>query len=112
MSATHVPSTQGRSGVLPRSKRRFRTHRNRFEIVALILELSKKGIKKTHIMYRANLSYDQLMEYLSYVLDEGLLQKSVVNEPNPVQLYTTTPKGLLFLEKFDILNQVADPRIN
>jgi predicted transcriptional regulator len=46
-------------GVNPASKRRDKLY-----IIAEILEIAKEGTLKTQIMYRANLSFTQLNDYL------------------------------------------------
>jgi predicted transcriptional regulator len=69
-------------------------YRNRLQIVAEILEIAKAGAKKTHIMYRANLSYSLLCRYLKDIVDCGLVK--VDREDS----YVVAPKGMRFLEKF------------
>jgi predicted transcriptional regulator len=69
-------------------------YRNRLQIVAEILEIAKAGAKKTHIMYRANLSYSLLCRYLKDILDCGLVK--VDREAS----YVVAPKGERFLKRF------------
>ena len=45
-------------------------NRSRTEIVAMILEAANGGISKTKIMYHDFLSYDQLKEYLSILIEK------------------------------------------
>ncbi|MDQ1280275.1 MAG: Winged helix-turn-helix, partial [Thermoproteota archaeon] len=47
--------------------------RSRLETVNVILILSVNGIKKTHIMYKANMSHGQLEKYLEMLVSKGLL---------------------------------------
>lgn len=50
--------------------------RGRMEIINDILELIMSGnIKKTHIMYRANLSFSQTQDYLSLLLEKELIER-------------------------------------
>ena len=44
-------------------------NRSRTEIVAMILDAANGGTTKTKIMYFAFLSYDQLKEYLSILIE-------------------------------------------
>ena len=44
-------------------------YRSRTEIVAMILEAANGGATKTKIMYKAFLSYAQLKEYLSVLIE-------------------------------------------
>jgi predicted transcriptional regulator len=70
--------------------------RSRFETMYIILRLCTKGLKKTHVMYKANLSHQQLEKYLEILMVRDLL---AIKEGN----YVTTPRGLTFIEKFNEL---------
>jgi predicted transcriptional regulator len=69
-------------------------YRSRTEIVAMILEAANGGSTKTKIMYKAFLSYNQLREYLSVLIENNLIEYL---EGSPI--YKTTEKGLMFLQK-------------
>ncbi|MHA1677031.1 MAG: winged helix-turn-helix domain-containing protein [Candidatus Njordarchaeales archaeon] len=71
-------------------------YRSRLEIIANILEIVKSSSKKTHIMFKANLSYRLLCQYLDEVLRAGLVHL----ENSSHNYYLITDKGELFLEKF------------
>jgi predicted transcriptional regulator len=71
-------------------------YRNRLQIIAEILEIVREGAKKTHIMYKANLSYRLLCRYLNEVLDCGL-----VRVDRKEDCYVVAPKGEKFLEQFN-----------
>ena len=49
-------------------------YRSRTEIVSMILEAANGGATKTRIMYKAFLSYAQLREYLSVLIENNLLE--------------------------------------
>ena len=78
--------------------------RSRFETIYTILKLCVKSTKKTHIMYRANLSHQQLEKYLNLLLERNLVAAGDDG-------YTTTPRGMNFIEKFNelqgIMNEVS-----
>ncbi len=74
------------------SSRGFRI-RSETDIVAGILNEAQKGAKKTHIMYRCNLSYRQLQAYLKLLLGMELLALHS-------NVYKTTAKGLEFLKAY------------
>jgi predicted transcriptional regulator len=77
-------------------------YRNRTEIIARILETaSGSGITKTKIMYNSLLSYPQLKEYLSLVLEKGLIEYQ-----EEKRTYKTTYKGMRFLEIYNELNEL------
>jgi predicted transcriptional regulator len=64
--------------------------RSEMEIIATILDIAGQGIYKTNILYKANLSYTQLKNYVAFLLEKGLLEH-IGNK------YSTTNKGRLFL---------------
>ena len=49
-------------------------YRSRTEIVSMILDAANGGATKTRIMYKAFLSYAQLKEYLSVLIENNLLE--------------------------------------
>jgi len=59
-----------------------------------VLALATSGIKKTHIMYKANLSYEQVLLYLSELIGRRLLSQDVSQDGI---VYRTTDKGREFL---------------
>ena len=79
-------------GSNPSSKRRDRLY-----IIAEILEIAREGTLKTQVMYRANLSFTQLNDYLGFMLKISLLNK--VSE-NGKDIYRATMKGMDFLQRY------------
>jgi predicted transcriptional regulator len=68
-------------------------YRSRTEIVCNILDATNGGgATKTKIMYKAFLSYAQLKEYLSVLIENNLLEYS-----NGTQTFKTTEKGLNYI---------------
>lgn len=72
--------------------------RDRLNIIAEILEITQDCALKTQIMYRANLSFTQLNEYLDFMLRTRLLMKIV--EENGKESYKATKKGLKYLQLY------------
>ncbi len=70
--------------------------RDKLGIIAEIIEIARNGTLKTQIMYRANLSFAQLNEYIDYMLKTRLLEKLGVNGK---EVYAATEKGLDFFQK-------------
>ena len=68
-------------------------HRSRTEITAMILDTANKETTKTKIMYNAYLSYNQVKEYISILLENNLLEYL-----EGVRTFRTTEKGLSFLK--------------
>lgn len=81
-------------------------NRNRMEIVANLLQIARTGALKTHLMYRANLSYLMVTEYLGYLLTSGLVEETV-DEEGVTKVYRTSPKGLKYLQVYDSLQSIA-----
>jgi len=82
------------------SKKLSLLHRSRIDIIANILHVSDGGAKKTHIMYKCNLSFRQLHTYLNLLIDRKLLRKVGKNESRRQELYETTSKGKAFLQSY------------
>ena len=68
--------------------------RSRTEIVCNILDAANGGgVTKTKIMYTAFLSYAQLKEYLTILIENNLIEYL-----DGTQTFKTTEKGLNFLK--------------
>lgn len=74
-----------------------RKRRDRLHIIAEMLVVTSNGALKTQIMYKANLSFAQLNEYLSLLLEIGLLRTVKKGEK---KFYKTTRKGTKYLESY------------
>jgi predicted transcriptional regulator len=72
----------------------FNKRRSEVEVLASILEVASRGVNKTKILYKANLSYSQLVNYLRFLTEKGLME---VKSKGAKNTYTTTVTGLLFL---------------
>ena len=75
-------------------------YRGRTEIVAVILDSANGGITKTKIMYNAFLSYNQLKEYLSLLIENNLFEYH-----SGTKIFRSIEKGLKFLS---IHNSIGD----
>ena len=75
-------------------------NRGRTEIVSNILDAANGGVTKTKIMYKAYLSYNQLREYLSVLIENNLIEYI-----DGTQTYKITEKGLHFLKMY---NEIAE----
>jgi len=74
-----------------------RKRRDRLYILAEILDIAKTGSLKTQIMYKANLSFTQLNEYLDLLLNMKLVELIDYREKT---VYKTTSKGLQYLQDY------------
>lgn len=77
--------------------------RDKLYIIAEILEIAGDGALKTQIMYRANLSFTQLNEYLKFMLKIRFLDAFVKDGK---EFYKATEKGLDFLQKYQELTDL------
>ena len=68
-------------------------YRGRTEILGNILDAANGGATKTKIMYVAFLSYNQLKEYLSVLIENNLIEYL-----EGANKYKTTEKGLNYLK--------------
>ena len=64
------------------------------ELLAFILKAARKGVNKTEILYKANLSGRQLKKYLLFLSNAGFLKE---DNRKKRSLYKTSSKGSLFL---------------
>jgi predicted transcriptional regulator len=83
--------------------------RDKLYIIAEILDIAKDGTLKTQIMYRANLSFTQLNDYLKFMLKIKLLNKIVENDK---EKYKATEKGLNFLQRYREITQLLKTEEN
>ena len=81
--------------------------RDRHDIVAEILKTARGGKIKTHIMYKAKLSYSQINEYLNLLLTKGFLENMTIQRKRQtITMYKTTKKGIDFLDHLEFLNKL------
>ena len=79
-------------------------YRSRTDIVALILEATKEGAAKKKIMYKAFLSYSQLKDYLSILLERELIEYS-----DKDQIFRITDKGRRYLYLYSKVMELITP---
>ena len=86
--------------------------RDKLAIMAEIMNISKNGALKTQIMYRANLSFAQLNDYLKFLTETKLLEKTASNGK---EVFKATQKGKEFLDRhnqvMDLLNEERANRV-
>ena len=67
-------------------------YRSRTEIVAMILDAANGGVTRTKIMYKVIITYNQLKNYLSIMIENNLIDYG-----NGTHIFKTTEKGLNLL---------------
>jgi predicted transcriptional regulator len=68
-----------------------------------MLEIIKEGPLKTQIMYKANLSFNQLNDYLAFLLSSALIEQANVAGRG---IYVITEKGSDFLQRHNELTKM------
>ena len=82
-------------------------YRSRIDIAAAILENTIEGARRTMIMYQAYVSYPQLKEYLTTLIETGLVRYSGEEE----KTYHITEKGMRLLNMYKEVDSMI-PRAN
>ncbi|MHA1194137.1 MAG: winged helix-turn-helix domain-containing protein [Promethearchaeota archaeon] len=83
----------------------FNKRRSEIQIIGKILDISKNGAKKTEILYQNNMSFAQLQNYLSFLLDKSIIEENTVSNDNGSsnEIYVNTEKGNNLLEDINKL---------
>ena len=71
-------------------------YRSRTDIIAMILRAAVSGSTKTRIMYGAYLSYAQVKEYLSF-----LIEKNLISYEEGAGIYKLTETGMNLLRTYE-----------
>lgn len=83
--------------------------RDKFAIMLKILNISRTPIKRTHILYKANLNFYQLTSYIDLLKAVGMIEEVEA----PFKGYRITEKGLQFIKMFEphagVTNYEAEP---
>ena len=73
--------------------------RSRFTIIAKILQSAQNSMGLSKLILEVRTNHVTIKEFLRICLKAGLLKKSYKN-------YKTTEKGMLFLSKYNVLEEV------
>jgi predicted transcriptional regulator len=79
--------------------------RSRIEIIHdMLLTISNKGgrIKPTHLMYKANLSHNQMKLYLDELIEKNLILEEAKEER---KMLVITDKGFSFIQQFNQMKE-------
>lgn len=83
------------------------TKRARFEIVYDVLSTCLKPSRKTSILFKCNMSFDQLQKYLQFLASRGMIEHINNGGKN---LYQVTEHGRKFLEEYVRLEEMVSPK--
>jgi predicted transcriptional regulator len=81
--------------------------RTRIEIIYdMLLTINNKGgrIKPTHLMYKANLSHNQMKQYLDELMEKSLIAEEVKAKEER-KLLAITDKGIAFINQFNQMRE-------
>ena len=84
--------------------------RTRIDIISdILLAIQNKGgrIKPTHLLYKANLSYQLLTDYLDELTGKGLLVEENVGKKEKKEIVLTT-KGFEFINQYLKMKEFQD----
>ena len=82
--------------------------RGKLEIIADILRSIQKKegrIKPTHLLYKSNLSHAKLKEYVTILLEKGMMEERIVNGR---KMYYMKDQGHKFLLEFERIKEFSD----
>ncbi len=88
--------------------------RNKLEIIKDILEVirNKSGrIKPTHILYKSNLSYSMMEEYLQELIEKQFIKEEKSSSKKTIKeskTYFITEKGLKYLEQYRMISDFTE----
>jgi len=82
--------------------------RTKIEIIHDILSaIQKKGgkIKPTHLLYKSNLSYKKMLEYVDELIKKGMVGEEEIKGK---KVYTITDKGTDYIQEFKKIKEFSD----
>ncbi len=79
--------------------------RNQLEIMSDLLMIINEPQRLTHILYKSNMSYAQLVRYLDDLLEMELAQEQI----QPFRSFIITSRGQKFLEMVKKKNRILIP---
>jgi predicted transcriptional regulator len=78
-------------------------YRSRSDIIGLLLNAANGGgATKTKLMYKAYLSFNQLREYMTFLVENGLIEYE-----EGMRTYRTTEKGMRLLQIHNTMDEIA-----
>ncbi|NIO44029.1 MAG: hypothetical protein GTN36_00540 [Candidatus Aenigmarchaeota archaeon] len=84
------------------------SRRTRTQIYIDILRAIRKNngkLKKTHIVYKANLTHSRLKGYLDFLITKEFIEEKKIRNNN---FFVVTEGGLKFLKEINKLRKISD----
>jgi len=69
------------------------------------LQRSNGRMRKTHIVYKANLTHSRLKEYLDFLISKEFIEEKYIEDET---FFVITEKGIKFLSDIDKLRKISD----
>lgn len=82
--------------------------RTKIEIIYdILVAIQKKGgkIKPTHLLYKSNLSYKKMLEYVNELISKGMVGE---DEFKGKRMYSITEKGAAYIQEFKKIKEFSD----
>ena len=82
--------------------------RTKIEIINDILgAIQQKGgkIKPTHLLYKSNLSYKKMLEYVNELIDKEMMEEKTLKGK---KIYSITEKGTNYTQQFKKIKEFSD----
>ena len=70
-----------------------------------MLDVARRGVKKTHLMYNCGMSFAQLEKYLDLILQTKLV---LIEDDGPHPMFRISGKGRRFLRAFESLKDLME----
>jgi len=88
-----------------REAKLFKKRRSEIQIIEGILGVAQQGARKTELLYKGNMSFLQLNNYLSFLIDNEIIREDIVSLGNgaSTKIYKNTEKGNDLLEDINKL---------
>lgn len=85
-----------------------KNNRGKMEIYFSILSECTEGIKKTHIMQKSNLNFEQVIYYLGRLTELGMIASIIADGG---VMYRTTEKGRIYISNYcSLIELVQEPK--
>jgi predicted transcriptional regulator len=68
--------------------------------------MCENGARKTHVMYKCNLNSKQINEYLNFLLEYGMLEKTQERPNSKRYIYRTRELGMKFISGYKQLAEL------
>lgn len=75
-----------------------------YDILSVINERNRK-IKPTHILYKSNLSYSMMEQYLNELLSTGMIKRA---QNGKSKTYEITQKGINYLSQYSLVKNFTE----